>query len=333
MSCWNNVIGVRGLCEAQEPSSGLYINDLTGISIQDINAGVNEEDSTAFTLIQRKIDQAATMLQAEALSYLYNRWNYTTSSWNGQIGFFPESLRSLGASAVYRGIGMRYRQADYISVSLNAITLLLPNSGNVNVLVVDLITGDILDTITIAAVANTPVRVVTNKKYTSNGQMLNLAVVYDATSVASFQTGLYPTYSCGSCGRNYRWYDNMLERTIEIPTGGAIIEQNISGGSWTGGLSVDYQVACSFESLLCAHIGQLGYPLLYKAGMLILKEMEFSKRLNGVISYNRERNQELADYYQAQYDAYMQRYFDAAQLPQNGCFSCKQRVRQASRIP
>jgi hypothetical protein len=333
MSCWDNVIGIRGLCEAQTPSSGLYINDLTGISIKDLNAGVNEEDATAFTLIQRKVDQAATMMQAEALSYLYNRWNYTTSAWDGVVGYFPESLRSLAAAPVYRGIGMRYRQADYISVSVNAVTLLLPVSTTVNVLVVDLITGTTLDTIPITTIANTPVRVVANKKYTSNGQMLNLAFVYNATSIASFQTGLYPTYSCGGCGRAQRWYENMLERTIEIPTGGSILEQNINGGSWTGGLSVDYQVACSFESLLCAHIGQLGYPVLYKAGMLILKELEFSKRLNGIVVFNRERNQELATYYQEQYDNYMQRYFDAAQLPNTGCFACKQRVRQVSRIP
>jgi hypothetical protein len=77
----------------------------------------------------------------------------------------------------------------------------------------------------------------------------------------------------------------------------------------------------------------LGYPLLYKAGMLILKELEFSKRLNGIVVFNRERNQELATYYQEQYDNYMQRYFDAAQLPNTGCFACKQRVRQVSRIP
>jgi hypothetical protein len=67
--------------------------------------------------------------------------------------------------------------------------------------------------------------------------------------------------------------------------------------------------------------------------MLILKELEFSKRLNGIVVFNRERNQELATYYQEQYDNYMQRYFDAAQLPNTGCFACKQRVRQVSRIP
>ena len=50
MSCWNNVIGIRGLCDpAVEPISGLYINDLTGISLADLDSGVNEEDKTAYT--------------------------------------------------------------------------------------------------------------------------------------------------------------------------------------------------------------------------------------------------------------------------------------------
>ena len=325
MNCWNNVIGIRGLCDEQTPSSGLYINDLTGISMSDLDSGVNEEDKTAYTLIQRKIDQAANMIQAESLAYLYNRWNYLTSSWDGQVGFWPQQLEALGSSAVWRGIGVRYRQADYIAVTLTAVNLLVNYTGTVNVLVYDLITGNVLETIPVTTVAGTPSRLVVNKKFTSNGQMLNLAFLYNATAVNSYQTGLYPVYGCGGCSRGSRWQNNVLERTIEIPTTGAVIEQNISGGSWTGGLSV--------ESLLCAHIGQLGYPLLYKAGMLIVKEMEFSKRLNGIISYNRERNSQLVEYYQQQYDAYMSRYFEQAYMPDTGCFSCRQRVRQVSRIP
>lgn len=334
MSCWNNVIGIRGLCDpAVEPISGLYINDLTGISLADLDSGVNEEDKTAYTLIQRKIDQAANMLKAESLAYLQSRWNYTTSSWNGDLGFYAESVQPLAASGVWRGIGMRYRQVDYISVTITSLTLLLPSSGVVPVRVVDLRTGVTLDTFNVTSVANSVTRLAVNKTYQSNGQMLNLAVLYDATTKASFQTSLYATYGCGGCGRGYRWSENMLERAIEIPTGGQLIESNISGGGFTGGLSVQYQVACSFEALLCAHVAQLGYPLLYKTGMLLLKEMEFSKRLNGIIVFNRDMNQELSNYYQAQYDQYMQRYFEQASLPESGCFACRQRVRQASFIP
>jgi hypothetical protein len=336
-NCWDNVIGIRGLCDASTPPiSGLYINDLTGISLADLDSGVNEEDKTAYTLIQRKIDQAANMLKAESLAYLQSRWNYTTSSWTGDLGFYAESVLPLSASAVWRGIGMRYRQVDYIGVTISSVSLLLPVSGTIPVQVVDLRTGVTLDTFNVTAVANSVSRLVVTKTYQSNGQMLNLAVLYDATSVASFQTSLYPTYGCSSCGRSggaYGWNDNMLERAIEISTAGQRIESNIAGGSFTGGLSVQYQVTCSFESLLCAHVTQLGYPLLYKTGMLLLKEMEFSKRLNGVIVFNRDMNQELSNYYQAQYDQYMQRYFEQANLPEGGCFACRQRVRQASRIP
>ena len=101
MSCWNNVIGIRGLCDpAVEPISGLYINDLTGISLADLDSGVNEEDKTAYTLIQRKIDQAANMLKAESLAYLQSRWNYTTSSWNGDWASMPSPF-SLWLLRVY----------------------------------------------------------------------------------------------------------------------------------------------------------------------------------------------------------------------------------------
>ena len=77
----DNLIGIRGLCSAGTPPiSGLYINDLTGIGLRDLDSGVDEEDKTAYTLIERKIDQAANMLKAESLAYFQSRWNYTTSA-------------------------------------------------------------------------------------------------------------------------------------------------------------------------------------------------------------------------------------------------------------
>ena len=165
--------------------------------MRDLDSGVNEEDKTAFTLVERKIDQAANMIQAESLAYLYDRWNYTTSSWDGQVGFWPQSLQALPQSAVFRGIGVRYRQADYIAVTLTAVNLLVNYTGIVTVRVYDMITGDVLQAIPVQTTAGTPSRVVVNKKFTSNGQLLNHAFLYNATAVPSYQTGLYPVYGCG----------------------------------------------------------------------------------------------------------------------------------------
>jgi hypothetical protein len=332
-NCWDNVIGVRGYCDEQTPSSGLYINDLTGLDIATLDKGVNSELNTAYALILSRIGTAANLMENEAKGFMADRWMFATSKDDATIGFYQEQLTALSASANYRGIGLRFQQVDYLALSVTAVTLLVNFTGNFNVLVVDLRTGQTLDTITVAAVANRQVRVVTNKTYESYGQMLNLAFVYNATTVPSYQTSLYPTYGCGGCSRSSVDSGMVLERAFTIPTGGGITEQSITGDSYTAGLSVQYNVQCSFRSFMCAQMPALGYPLLYKTAVLLMQEMKYSKRLNGVITYNREAHEELETYFQSKYDDYMSKYFQGANLRSGLCFACNSRVRKSVLIP
>lgn len=49
MECLDNIIGIRG-CGADESGAQLFINDLPGVSLQNIDALVDEEDETFLAL-------------------------------------------------------------------------------------------------------------------------------------------------------------------------------------------------------------------------------------------------------------------------------------------
>ena len=332
-NCWDNLIGVRGFCDTTEPISGLYLNDLTGIELKALDAGVNTDANTAYELIQRKINQAANIMVQESKAYMANKWNFSTSVGDTPIGFFPESLEPLARANNWRGIGLRFSQLDYWQLNITSFTLLLPATGAVTIKAFDLRSGLELDSWVVNAVANTPTRLVVNKTYESYGQMLNLAFVYDATSVDSFQTSLYPTYGCNTCNRGMQKDGMILQRAVEFPTSGQVLEGNQTGQGFTAGMSLNYNVQCSFLSLMCAMMPSLAYGLLYKTATLLMEELALSTRLNAFITYNRDRHQELSEYYQSKYDKFMHDYWNNSQIGGKSCFSCNKRIRQRVVVP
>lgn len=333
-NCYDNLIGVRGYCDNVTPTSRIYLNDLTGMDMATLDSGVNAEANTAAQLILNKMDAAFLMMLNDARQAMSSRWLNVSSLAQNVLGRYDDELTALAAKNVFRGVGVRLYENDYVEVNLSAVTLLVNYTGNVNVLVVDLRTGQTLDTITVACVANTPVRVTANKTYKSNGQILNLAFIYNATSVPSYQTSLFEGLGCNSCERSVRGVNRYAyERSLEIPAASAKVEQNIKTGTYTGGLSVDYSIQCSFESFICSQMSALAYPFAYKVAALLMKEMQFSKRLNGIILTSRERHEELYNYYESEYNQAMHNYFTSAQFASGSCFACNQRIRQRVAIP
>jgi len=332
-NCYDNVIGIKGYCSDVTPSSGLWLNDLTGLDLISLDHGANAEQQTAITLVLSKIESAFNLMKAESQNIMSSRWHFQTSASDSVIGFFPESVSPIAAAPVFRGIAARFGQVDYFSLGLTAITFLLPETvANIPVFVVDLRTGVTVDTIACSSVANVPTRTNVAKKYITSGQMLNYAFLFDTTTIQTYNTTLYPTASCGSCKNGYYENGSILERAIKIPTASAKVEANISSDGFAGGMSVQYQLACSFDSLLCAHMPQLGYALLYKTGSLLMQELKYSKRLNGIIFTNRESFSELEVYYQQKYEEYLNTYWNRANLS-SGCIICNKSIKQVVRIP
>ena len=79
---------------------------------------------------------------------------------------------------------------SFVDFYLSELSVHVTSTGNVDVLVYDLFQNKLLDTITVAAIANEVVTVFPNKTYSSDRKNLNLIFVYDSTGVNSIQTSV-----------------------------------------------------------------------------------------------------------------------------------------------
>ena len=73
MNCLSNYIGLRG-CGTSTSLSGLYINDLPGISLKQIVSLTNEEEATyldMWNMIQRRAESRFSLDVREAMTKYY----------------------------------------------------------------------------------------------------------------------------------------------------------------------------------------------------------------------------------------------------------------------
>lgn len=58
-SCFDNLIGLRGSCDCANPISGLFVNDLPGITLRRLSKTANEEHTRGETYFKRLHQEAA----------------------------------------------------------------------------------------------------------------------------------------------------------------------------------------------------------------------------------------------------------------------------------
>lgn len=101
-----------------------------------------------------------------------------------------------------------------------------------------------------------------------------------------------------------------------------------------GGLNVKYLVYCSVEKFVCENIKLFEDSLLYKLGYEITVERRIGERLNQYTIMTQERNEELMNFYKAQYDTNLMNAIKSHNIMEDPlCFSCKNTVHTDFQLP
>lgn len=346
--CLTDLIGIRGECSPVVPSSGLFIDDLVNIDKNKAEK-IMDKESNGFAWIKTRINEAGIQVSKEVETHFYSHFRRESIIENDTIGYYRENTPTVAADAAKeRGIRIKLDYKDNFSIFIRDITLYITTSGAVSVKIYNVITGKVLDTISIITVADVPTTKIINKTYTSENQILHLAILYEQTMTA-YSTNL-DFGSCVSCGQYYR---NKYIQAFgaEVRTGETKINSNISQKSNTFGMVVNYGLNCDIEPFLCNHMNVLANPIRYKAAAEILRHAKFSTRINSFIFGYNEKIDELVDYYEEQYMGYMYGKFlqggsaavpgkqvqkgiiDKLALPNSICWKCDKRINNEVRLP
>lgn len=334
MDCLDNLIGIRGFCGGDAtPDSIYYINDLPGISIKEADAAMDGESANAYDFLQSKITLAGDMIASKMQMYFNPRFKGATSIIQETVGYFTQDLQVAASQATYLvGKNIYIKNNPYFELHISKIGLHVANTGNVNVLVYDLTSNKLLDTITVATVSGEVSYVDVSKTYKTNGQTLNLFIGYAAT-FDSYKTNLRNS-GCVSCSSNGSYSNPYLTvNSAKILAASNKVDENLESNSNLDGLSVTYSVNCTFEPFICSVKSMLAPAILHKAGELVIQELKFSKRFNSIVTLYKNDHTELLEYFRTETDEHLKNALQNMRLPNNYCFDCNKRVKLTTNLP
>lgn len=338
MACFDNLISIRGACTETSATLGMYLDDY-GVTLSECEAYVTKNYANAEAFALAKISSAGKMLASELQRSFMGRMRTTPLIESNRTGFYNDNMEAdASLPATMKGIEYRfYSENSFFDLYVDYIELFTDFSGSVDVNIYDLFQNKLLDTITVTCVANQISRKMVGKKYESYRHDMNVVFLYDASTVSSYKTGISAT-GCGSCeGKDY-WIDcnsYTRARAVQVGTATNKVAENMSGVSYTGGLSVGYSLTCNYDLWLCSVGKLLAMPFIYKSCALILWSALYeSDRINTRTTINRGDLEKKHAWFEQAYREQMNMIMPEIRIPaDNLCFSCHQKVRYQVSLP
>lgn len=273
MNCLKNYILSRS-CEnnGKVPRSGLYIEQLEGISIQNIADTDDGKYGSAKAFIQDKIDFAAQIVLEDARQFLNEELSTSETSEAAVIGAFQRDLGYYASEAVEKGLYIEKRFAPMGKVQLDKLVLLVKNDiSNKKIIITDGITKE---EIFVDLVGGVPLTV----DVSFQGATDFLTVKWDTSDIEPAASSVRKSITNGFCG-----YCDGIEAPLYV--------QGINGtykGFGSYGIQAHIQLKCDLKQAFCQMIDDLKFAILYKAGILILKEWQSSTRLNYITIHSED---------------------------------------------
>lgn len=334
MECFDGLIGWKGGCESP---TGLLLDNVVRAS--EVEQFITSDYANVNEFIEEKLNFAIDNVVTEAIAKFRYQLIPRTIIENQRIGFFADNRTQVAAVGKMAGVELEIgNKTSYFELYISHVETYLNYTGSVTASIVDTLTGATLDTFTINSVAGVPVTTYVDKAYRAEKRNRRIAVVYNATSIPSYNTTLTGDGSCSSCtGGRYTVGTYISGRAISYTVGGTPILANLSPLTHAAGVSVVYNLRCDNESWICAHRNALKLPILYRTAEEILffaVEIAKSERLNSKTNIDREALERRMQKAHEDYVKHMDIQLKNILPPNDGlCFVCRQSAKYVTTLP
>lgn len=340
VSCLANLIGISSNCNTTPPDSGHNINELPGISVKIGDQIATEEDESGVVAIRKRIDFAQTKMVQDIRGFLSPKMKNRSILQNETVGRYVENIfqNVIAAEAgQYKGIFIDIDDCNYMSLHINRVTLQLDTTLTTTINITQPMTDSGISTFPITTSADQQVSIVINESFPIVDQRLQLFVFYDAGVAGSYQTNLSKA-GCNTCSGNVYRKRMINFKAVRAPIGGdptdGLTENAMTTISTTGGISIDYSLRCDVIPFVCNMADALAVPLMYKAAIEIIQELQTSQRLNSLVVIHRDDYDLYKTELQTQYNDTMEQILQNVALPHdNLCFTCQKWVDIQVAIP
>lgn len=317
IDCLNNYIGVRSLPPYENPDSGYYINDLQGISTQQLEDISDDEDHYEVRLAWDDIYiRASRLLESDIKTALKKYFKTYSFISNGITGQLTEN-ESTTAGNTYNGwwFNLGYQSKNLV-LNISTFDIYLNADASFNVFIYDLNSGKKLDEIAYTGVEGLNTFRI-NKNYAVH-RYSNIYVCYDASKVSVLKMTEYKPRG--------------FTQSVDVAKTASVISDNVNGADT--GISVTFNLECSVSNFVCQRIDSFKDAFLYKLGVEFCNERIYSDRINRYTLMDREDAEklrtELNDQYQLLIDASLK---DLKINESDECFECNKAVNYKIMLP
>ena len=319
--CLTDYIGISPItCGVSTPSkSGLYVTDLEGISL-NMASKIVTEDRNGAALLQRKINFATGLVLNDLTKYLTPYFQMNRVLDVVKSGIFTGKY--LEPVSLERGLVITFDPTATGTLGLRILTVQILTQSTVIGALLKITDG----TTTYQYPVNlTPGNIVTftipNGGFTTFAS--SVYITLDNVNI-SVDEGSFATSTSGGC-------------RCQSKTSNAITLNNVQVYGWNGisaesnrsfGMTVTFQLECSFDRYICALIPNMSYLFLYRSGIEIIKEQLTTERINEMITpMKRDMAGYILEKWEKQYDcdykAFVQSIRQLVSSMKDGCVDCR----------
>jgi hypothetical protein len=325
MNCLTDYVGLRG-CGDTTPPSGLYVNDLPGISNEILVKLTNQENATyvdVWNMIQQRAGLRFSLDVREAMGKHY-KLNSLMQGINvgNDVGGIATTVP---ASAEYVGFSIELIDANYeyvpsplASIHIQQIVFYADQTYTpAQFRVIDIDTNETLGIYSQdVSMGKNIIEINTTFHNLYINPSWRLGVVVNVNSVTNLLDLILPysrsMMSC--CDLRLQGY------SLDIDT-------NVSSfGSNTYGMSGIFSVVCNWDALICQNKILFSRAWWYLLGIEMLTELLYSNKLNQYTTVNLQRMDALRAEYQVEYNKTLTQVAGGFKLSCDCCIECNEPV-------
>jgi hypothetical protein len=328
MECLENIVGLKGGCADINSVAEVYLNSYVGHSELSKYVDTKEFANVDDLFRSLRADSVREVL-AEINSYM--RPNYIAKQVvsTQRFGVVGTRLQPIAAANELRGI-LYDRCTTYptLAYRVNRVGFIGQVTGNVVITYRDGLTGQVLGTDTVAAVAGQEAWLYVNRKFA----VTKLLVTFDATATAGYKTRT-DCYirNCGSCGTK-RVNAHVNAYSVTAPIGTPLQTQTVND---MGGLMLEVGMECDHTIWLCGIRQALALPILYKMASRVMQyAIDQTDRNNTRTVRDIDKLADRGDAYEKDYEKHMKSVLQSVHVPQDPiCYVCRRQSGLIQMIP
>lgn len=349
MKCLTNIVGVTKddcvcltagldsemIARLGKSTSGLYLDDLPGgitLRALDYMDSCNNMAEMSF----RALESAALKLESDIAVVINDKYNKVASNFNGMIGQMSYS-GTMNTERRWQGMIFRTANNSDAVMTVSRVMLVANETGIVNFKIIKASPGMAMGEEVFSGNINAVAHNYSSFDFTNplvmplsdNGKQLDYFFLWDTSTVP----GIQPKDNKIDCGCSAAQTQTILSylKPMGVELSSITNLQDGKVDNFTHGILVDAVIKCNNAELVCREYDEneaiavvLSYAIWYKAGELLIEDVQKSPEVNRFTTMNREYLWGKRNHFRAEYDSRISYLSASLDLNSSSCFICKQ---------